>query len=727
MEKRKLSAKEVLEDIRSGISDHELMKKYDLSLKGLQSLFKKLQDCGLVTEAELYQRSPDLAITLAIDPTGDEPPAATTDQGKKAQAQASSVKTKKKISAPAVVADIRSRMSAAELMEKYGVSAERLQSLFTKLVAGGHISRAELDARRAPVVGTVQTSQHREDEPLQPVDHESERQPKSIHTAAAAEHGASQNTNCHRFLAWVSESIKTFIIRMLTMAGGIAGVWWVAAIYYKGMTVEALAPVFFPVVLLICLGAGFLYAMFEFLFPFLDRFEKRFFGMFRRQDPAPNKTAPRKLNPAPANQAERILAANSTEDPNPAKDDWRQLLAKVARGVKEFLIELANYTVLLVHRIRDGLREGSWCEDRRVVILLLIFLFPVGLYALWKTSKFQTKTKVFIAGIASVVAVLLFPKVAILWVISVVTLGIYDFWRHSQLRLINRGIVTVAIAAVVVGWALFPSGQDRGQLRSPSKPSKQVQAQPTVRREKPAVRQSSLGSDRPGAVTDTTRQPSLASTSHSEAQTRDSSKSPVYVDPRGYFKIVPPSRWRTQKYPQDPRGKVGFIAPGNQTDLRVLAKAVDIHDFDGLVQSLKEIETQLGVPTNIEPIVFNGLPAFKRVATISLQGVTQKILWIDLLIAGVSHNLQYGAPPSTFDKHYGIAWQSMLTYEPLKRENASSPEQATKHEAAKWIRLAEIALGMGKIKVAKDAVAAGLEADPDNAELKRLKLDLEKR
>jgi len=207
----------------------------------------------------------------------------------------------------------------------------------------------------------------------------------------------------------------------------------------------------------------------------------------------------------------------------------------------------------------------------------------------------------------------------------------------------------------------------------------------------------------------------------------ENSQPTVYVDPKGYFKILPPAGWRVQEYPQDPRGKVAFIAAGDRIDLRVLAKAVDIPDYDGLVRNLKDIETQLGVPMNIEPAVFNGMPAIKRVAVVTVQGVTQKFLWIDLLIDGVSHNLQYGAPPNVFDTHYETAWRSMLTYEPLKREKPTSPEEAQKHEAAKWIRLARIALEMGKTQAAKDAVSAGLEADPENAELKQLKSELDKR
>ncbi len=199
----------------------------------------------------------------------------------------------------------------------------------------------------------------------------------------------------------------------------------------------------------------------------------------------------------------------------------------------------------------------------------------------------------------------------------------------------------------------------------------------------------------------------------------------IYADRKGFFKIRPPRGWQLQEYASDPRGKVAFAAPVAQVDLRILAKAVDIPDYEGLLKSLKDIEKQVGVPMNVEPAVFNGMPAVKRLATISGQGGALKLLWVDLLVNGVSHNLQYAAPPDVFDKYRETAWKSMMTYEPLKRETPASPEEARKHEAAKWLRLAKIAIEMEKPQVAKDAIAAGLEADPENTELKQMRAGLE--
>lgn len=207
----------------------------------------------------------------------------------------------------------------------------------------------------------------------------------------------------------------------------------------------------------------------------------------------------------------------------------------------------------------------------------------------------------------------------------------------------------------------------------------------------------------------------------------ETTEATVYVDPNGYFKILPPVGWHMQEYPQEPRGKVAFLGPGKQIELRVLAKAAVIRDFDGLIKKGKDIEAQAGVPMNVEPVIFNEMPAVKRDITLEIQGVTLRFLVIDLLIDGVLHNLQFSAPQNAFDEHYETAWKSMQTYESLKLEEPLTPEEAREHEVAKWRRVAAIALEMGNVQLAKDAVSEGLKADPDDTELLELKLELDNR
>ena len=49
----KISAKEVVQDIRSGVDYTTLMQKYRISAQGLRILFRKLLDMGTITQAEL--------------------------------------------------------------------------------------------------------------------------------------------------------------------------------------------------------------------------------------------------------------------------------------------------------------------------------------------------------------------------------------------------------------------------------------------------------------------------------------------------------------------------------------------------------------------------------------------------------------------------------------------------------------------------------------------------
>ena len=56
MAKQKVSAKEVATDIRSGVSDAELMRKYSLSAQGLQYLFRKLIENNVVKPQDVSER-----------------------------------------------------------------------------------------------------------------------------------------------------------------------------------------------------------------------------------------------------------------------------------------------------------------------------------------------------------------------------------------------------------------------------------------------------------------------------------------------------------------------------------------------------------------------------------------------------------------------------------------------------------------------------------------------
>jgi hypothetical protein len=56
MEKRRISSRQFVEDIREGMSDQALMEKYAISYVSLQSIFGKLVDSGRVQAAEIVRR-----------------------------------------------------------------------------------------------------------------------------------------------------------------------------------------------------------------------------------------------------------------------------------------------------------------------------------------------------------------------------------------------------------------------------------------------------------------------------------------------------------------------------------------------------------------------------------------------------------------------------------------------------------------------------------------------
>lgn len=56
MAKRKLSARQVITDLRAGLSNDELMEKYNISPESLRYVFKRLVEARLMTELQYYQR-----------------------------------------------------------------------------------------------------------------------------------------------------------------------------------------------------------------------------------------------------------------------------------------------------------------------------------------------------------------------------------------------------------------------------------------------------------------------------------------------------------------------------------------------------------------------------------------------------------------------------------------------------------------------------------------------
>ncbi len=125
--KHRIKAGDAVRDIRSGMTDSQLMDKYGLSAKGLQSLMRKLLEAKAITPAEIEQRSAlyhDTTVTQQIDATD-------------------------------VVEDLRSGMTHSELMKKYDLSSEGLQFILQTLTDTQVLTVEELYATSSSVHDTV--------------------------------------------------------------------------------------------------------------------------------------------------------------------------------------------------------------------------------------------------------------------------------------------------------------------------------------------------------------------------------------------------------------------------------------------------------------------------------------------------------------------------------------------------------------------------------------------
>jgi DNA-binding HxlR family transcriptional regulator len=139
----KLSAKEVLLDLRLGLSDTQLKEKYNLSDKGLSSLLTKMHAAGLITEAEM-QRRPGSS-KPSSQPS--DPPKSTGTVPKAAAAPSAADASQDPLTA-AVAEDIRNGLHNNEIMSRNGLSPNQLKSLLNELAAAGLIGQDEAAIRQ---------------------------------------------------------------------------------------------------------------------------------------------------------------------------------------------------------------------------------------------------------------------------------------------------------------------------------------------------------------------------------------------------------------------------------------------------------------------------------------------------------------------------------------------------------------------------------------------------
>ncbi|MEW6137250.1 MAG: hypothetical protein AB1733_03385 [Thermodesulfobacteriota bacterium] len=110
MAKLKIDGGEALRDIRAGMNEIGLMKKYNLTAQGLRSLYMKLVRAGALKSSDL---GPHFKVELK---------------------------------AKDVLSDIKQGMNGADLAEKYRLSRKGLESLLGKMLRAGLLGQAQVDA-----------------------------------------------------------------------------------------------------------------------------------------------------------------------------------------------------------------------------------------------------------------------------------------------------------------------------------------------------------------------------------------------------------------------------------------------------------------------------------------------------------------------------------------------------------------------------------------------------
>ena len=135
-----ISARELLGDLTNNLSDKELMKKHNLSPRGLKRLYKKLLDKGQIFRRALARRMGLSTHEFTV-----------RCENKKAK--------KVTVAASDVMKNLANEMTDTELMRAYKLSPRGLQSLFRKLYNNGLISKATF-LRRKGSSGKIPTSRH---------------------------------------------------------------------------------------------------------------------------------------------------------------------------------------------------------------------------------------------------------------------------------------------------------------------------------------------------------------------------------------------------------------------------------------------------------------------------------------------------------------------------------------------------------------------------------------
>jgi hypothetical protein len=132
VKKPMIDAADAINCIRSGMDDSILMKRYNLSLKGVQSLFEKLVAARLITWTEIESRSDRGQQSFVLDEEAVQPATKST-------ALEESDTTE-------ILRRLRCGDKLSDILEEYDISRSRLSHLLGQLAEQGLATPGELEA-----------------------------------------------------------------------------------------------------------------------------------------------------------------------------------------------------------------------------------------------------------------------------------------------------------------------------------------------------------------------------------------------------------------------------------------------------------------------------------------------------------------------------------------------------------------------------------------------------
>jgi signal transduction histidine kinase len=125
--------------------------------------------------------------------------------------------------------------------------------------------------------------------------------------------------------------------------------------------------------------------------------------------------------------------------------------------------------------LREAFPRNALFENPLAMALFLVFLYPVGLFLLWQSARFNVVTKA-VVTIVTVIPVIYFVKYLIwLWLLVAVIGGLFLLWKSSARTLLKA--CATAGAILLVAAAAWMSFSDRKQVPSPQKQVSSISGQ----------------------------------------------------------------------------------------------------------------------------------------------------------------------------------------------------------------------------------------------------------